>query len=173
MSFVAYAFVLVFLSSLAELLLASFGVGLPLLGMVCFYLSVSAGFWRSVPFAVVGGCAIDSVLGRAFPGSAILLLLVLALGQLWVRRSETRALFLLPLPGALLPPLMLAPWALPRWELSPVWFTAFFDCLSATFLAMLVSAFLMPCAVLAFDYFGARLELELFVDAKERLARET
>jgi hypothetical protein len=172
MSFAAYAFILVFLSSLLELLLDSFGIGIPFLAMACFYLSVACGVAKSIPCALLGGCALDSILGRETPWTALLLLLAVGLGQLWLRRVEARTPLLLPLPGALLPLLLLLPWTLPSWEFSAAWLTAFFDCVSGTLLAMFCSSLLLPFAVLSFDYFGEKFDLELFADAKDRLARE-
>ena len=170
MTWAAYVFLLIFLSTLFELLFDSIGLSLPLIAIVCFYLATSYGLWGGLSCAIIGGCSLDFLLGRETPGSVILLLLVVGLSMIWLYRLEASSPFLLCIPGALLPFIVWTPWSLPAWNPSLVWLSAFFDCLSGSLLASICSTVLLPVAVLTFDYFGQMLELDLFSDAKERLA---
>lgn len=170
MTWAAYAFMIVFVSTLAELLLDSLGVSLPLVAMACFYIFVAYGLWSGLACALLGGGSLDFLLGREHPFSVLLLLLVMGLAALWLYRLEASSPLLLCVPGALLPFIVWVPWAAPAWSMSMAWLSAFFDCLSGAFLAAICSAILLPLAVMGLDFLGQRLELELFSDAKDRVA---
>jgi len=171
MTCAVFALLLTFIATLGELLLNSFGLSLPLLGLVCFYLAVAYGFWTGAGVAVLGGASIDFLLGREHPMSIVLLLLVVALAMLWLHKLEAPSSpLLLSFPGAALPFILWVPWSLPEWEASRAWFVSFFECLAGGIVASACAAALMPLAVLALDYFGQKLGLPLFVDAKDRLA---
>ena len=170
MTWAAYVFLIIFFSTLLELLLDSIGISLPLIAIACFYLAVAHGLWGGLSCALLGGVSVDFLLGREHPFSVLLLLLVIALAMLWLYRLEASSPLLLCIPGALLPFIVWVPWAAPAWVSSIGWLSSLFDCLSGALLASLCSAILLPLSVMAFDFIGNRLELELFSDAKERVS---
>ncbi len=170
MTWAAYVFMIVFVSTFTELLLDSLGVSLPLIAIACFYVSVAYGFWCGLSCAVIGGASLDFLLGREHPYSVLLLILVLGLAALWLYRLEASSPLLLCLPGAMLPFIVWVPWALPPWSMSMTWLSSLFDCVSGAMLAALCSALLLPLVSMALDYMGGLLELALFSDAKDRAA---
>jgi len=172
MTAAAYIAVSLFATTFVELLLDSFGINLPLVAILCFYFAVAQGPLAGAACAFVGGASLDFLLGRSDPCTILLLLLVMVMGQIWLRRFEASSNFMLCIPGALLPIIVLVPWSLPPMELSTAWFASFLDCISAAFMESVCSAILLPVMVYALDFIAGSLEIELFADAKARLAEQ-
>jgi len=173
MTWTAYVFAIAFVSTLAELLLDSFGISLPFIAVACFYLAVAQGFWAGAACALFGGASLDFMLGREHPLSVLLLLAVVGLALLWLYRFESSSILLLCVPGALLPSMTWAPIALLERGYGGGWLPGLLLQISDAAVASACSAALLPGMVLALDSLGQYLDLDLFTDAKDRLARES
>jgi len=93
----------VFCALLAELAAGGFGLAVPFLAVVVFYLSTVYG-WRLVTVpALLAGAVLDVTLGRHAPVTALLVLpLVISLARFWRHEGVCRYLMVQTLPGAFL-----------------------------------------------------------------------
>jgi len=162
----AYSFLLLFLALTGELLAESGGFRLMLLAPVIFYLTFVFGHFYGIAGALSAGCVLDFCLGAENPWSALFLLSVIGFAMLWLYQTESDSLLLLVIPGVALPFLVQFPVSVIQGGFQ---WSVILDSLSDAVLCALLSAFLFPLLVLLLDWFGARLSLELFADAKERL----
>lgn len=167
----AYIFLLTFAAILAEALLSSFGIAMPTLAPLVFYLAVAFGPGSGAFAAIAGGAALDFVLGRETPASALLLLLVAGLALLWLYKVESDSVLLLAAPGASLPLIAWLPHALHASACGGGGVAEILSDSSCALIACLCSALILPATVLLLDSLNQALELELYTDAKERIAR--
>ncbi len=166
----AYIFLLTFAAILAESVLSSFGIAMPTLAPLVFYLAVAFGPGSGAFAAIAGGAALDFVLGRETPASAALLLLVAGLAMLWLYKVESDSVLLLAAPGASLPLIAWLPHAL-RSGGGGEGVAGILSDASCALIACICSALILPAMVLLLDSLNQALELELYTDAKERIAR--
>ncbi len=173
MTWAAYVFALSFLAALGELVLDSYGVSLPFVAIACFYLTVALGIGAGGFCAVFGGASLDFVLGREHPLSVPLLLVVAGLALLWLYKFESKSMLFLCVPGAALPFIVWVPVAFLERSYGSGWLPGLLLQFSDAAVASVCSALLLPGMALLVDGLGQRLEMGLFTEAKDRLARDT
>ncbi len=161
MTSISYIFVFSVLTILLEALLRCLGIFLPLLGLFVFYAVVVFGPGTGFTLAVLGGAALDFILGHSTPVSALALSLTGGLSLFWLYKVESDSIPMLALPGALIPILSYLPLML--WNGGIVFL---FHHLPDLFLSSFCAAFLLPLEILILDLLNQRLELKLYLNAK-------
>ena len=161
-----YLFFFTALAVTLELILRSFGLFLPLAGLLLFYMTVVFGYKTAGGLALLAACGLDFVSGSQHPNSLIAFSAVIGLSCFWLYRIESESIFLHIVPGGLIP---LIAWlfALPFYPGSL--FSNLFYQLPGVIIAAFVCAFLLPVEIFLFDTLNEKLGFDLYTNAKIRI----
>lgn len=169
MTLAAYMFISVFVSVLMELLLGNFGLIIPFTACAVFYFTVSSGGSAGLICASLAGTAIDSILCRPFPLTAVLLIAVSAIASLWLNRVDTKSMILHLIPGALLALIYTIPLLSAASIGMGLSLYSLIRDFSTFVISLAISSVLLPMLIMLLDSFSEKLELDLYRDAREKL----
>lgn len=117
MIYTAFIFTVLYILLNIDFLLGNIGI-LPLLsGLFIFYISAVFGRLPALTAALCAGFCIDFIYGREFYASALIFIIFVIIGDLWIKRSFARFKLMLIIPGAIMVLIYYAPILLLEMEL--------------------------------------------------------
>ena len=160
----AYVFLLTGICCLLELLLRNIGLFFPFCALFVFYVSIAFGRPWGIAAACLGALSLDFIgTGAAHPWSALALIGIALLSELWLRRAEADSILMNFLPGLLIPP---AVWLFSLLFFSQHFFSVVIEQFPSIFPVSVLSALCLPLMIFLLDSLNGKLQLPLFTDAK-------
>jgi len=156
---------------LLELVSGNFGLIVPAALPVVFYFSIACG-WQTGLFCAIGaGIAIDSIYGRDFPVSTLLLSISSGLSIFWILREDSKKLIMNIIPALVTGFIYMLPLcAMILYFHGFDWrgfFLAFFRLSFGIFLSLIF----FPLLIVILDSYGNSLGFPVFRDARDRLLK--
>ena len=160
----AYVFLLTGTCCLLELLLRNLGLFFPFCALFVFYVSIAFGRSWGIAAACLGALSLDFIgTGAGHPWSALVLILIACLSELWLRRAEADSILMNFLPGLLIPP---AVWLFSLLFFSQHFFSMVIEQFPSVFPMSMLSGLCLPAMIFLLDSLNGKLQLPLFTDAK-------
>ena len=157
---------------LLELVSGSFGVIAPAALPVVFYFSIAFG-WRTGLFCALGaGIAIDSIYGRAFPLSTLLLCISSGLSIFWILREDSKKLVMNLIPALVTGLIYMIPLCTLVLYFHGFEWRSFFLTFFRLSFGILLSLILFPLLIIVLDSYGNSFGFPLFRDARDRLLKK-
>lgn len=155
-----------------ELAAGNFGIIVPAALPVVFYFSISCGWQTGLLCGIVAGVAIDSVYGRAFPVSTLLLCISSGLSIFWILREDSKKIVMNTIPALITGFIYMFPLCMMvlyfhgfEWR---SFFLAFFRLSFGVFLSLIF----FPLLIVVLDSYSHSLGFPAFRDARDRLLKK-
>lgn len=167
---VIYLFVLSILLTVLQTFLRSIGINFPLLPLLIFYAAYVYGPGFGVYLAFLSAFLLDFSGGWAHPFSLTGFLFTVLFAVFWLYRIESASIVILAIPGFLIPIIG----DLPQNLLAGGFSLQNMMGSSADAIANgILGTVLFPFWIILLDFFGKKLGLKIYADAKERIRKES
>ena len=163
-----YIFLLLFLSTFCELFFGSYGIIIPFLGIIIFYLTTVYNLKLGIVLAVIVGFLLDILYARTFYISSVTLCLISLFAIFWLRKGVVKHIHLQVLPGCIIASIYAIPVVVINYFMYENGFLVFFINIMVLLVAMILTAILLPAIIFLLDGINTKLKINLYTDSKKR-----
>lgn len=156
---------------LLELISGNWGVIVPSALPVVFYFSIACGWQTGLICALASGIALDTIYGREFPASTVLLCIASGLSIFWILREDSKKLVMNVIPALVTGFIYMLPLCMMvlyfhgfEWR---SFFLAFFRLSFGVFLSLIF----LPLSIAVLDTYGGALGFPTYRDARDRILK--
>ncbi len=162
-----YIFLILFFSFLCELLFGLYGIVIPFIAMVLFYLTIIYDLKIGFSLAIVCGVILDTVYGRIFYMSPLTLAAVTVFAVFWLKKGVVKNLHLQLIPGIAISLIYIIPIFGLTYFMNEKGFLIFFINTLVILSEVVIGAILLLLIIYFLDFINLRLKLNLYTKAKE------
>lgn len=164
-----YLFMLIFITALTQVLLGGFGISIPFMAVIVFYITISFGWQRGIFSAVCGGLIIDALYGQNLLITPLILLLVSGFAVYWLFYHQVKPLIGNAIPGAIAAFIVILPQILAKIAENGIGLFLVLEWLPLILCSMVFAGLLLPMTIFFGDFICHRLNLPSYLDAKNQL----
>jgi cell shape-determining protein MreD len=152
-----------------EILFGSYGIIIPFVAIVVFYLTIVYNAKLGIVLAITFGFVLDVLYARTYYVSPVTLSLVSLFAVFWLRKGNLKDIRLQMLPGAVIAFICIIPHLVINYFLFEGSFFIFFINILVLMVGIISGAILLPFIILVLDSLSRKLKLNLYVNSKKRL----
>ena len=164
-----YLFVMLIIFVMMQISLRAIGINFPLLPLLIFYAAYTYGPWFGFGLVLPAAFLLDFNGGWEHPWSVFGFIAVASFAIFWLQRIESDSLLLLAIPGFILPIIGDFPQNLLAGGFSV---SNILNSGADALANGVLGAILFPFWIIILDFFGKRLGLHTYGEAKERIKKE-
>ena len=164
-----YIFLLLFISFFCEMLFGSYGIIIPFIAVMIFYLTMIYTLKIGISLAVIAGLILDILYGRMFYITPLTLSVISFFSIFWLRKGVVKSIHLQILPGGAASFIFTFPLLAINYFLHASGFYLFFINILILLLAIILGAILLPITIFILDAINTKLKINLYTNSKKRL----